>query len=91
MGFRNWVTKNATKVVETTVEQSKQAIGARMENRTDLYFKLARLGLLAVLMWLTGKEAGGYLREESAPKGLPSPTSIVINNYIREDKERSNE
>ena len=93
MGFRNWLTKNASKVVNETVEQSKQNIVTAVGNKTDLYYKLGRIGLLLVLMWLTGKETGGYLQDGSgnSPKNLPQPNSVIINNYIYDDrKERGN-
>lgn len=93
MGFRGWLTKNATKVIENTVEQSKQTLATNVGNKTDLYYKLGRIGLLLVLAWLTGKETSGYLQEERAPKALPSPSTMIVNNYIygHENKERRTE
>lgn len=93
MGFRNWLTKNATKVVNETVEQSKQALATSVGNRTDLYYKLGRIGLLLVLMWLAGKETSGYLKDGRGETNSSStPNTVTINNYIYDDrKERSNQ
>lgn len=91
MSVRGWLTRNASKVIETTVEQSKQTLAANVGSRTDLYYKLGRIGLLVILAWLTGKEASGYLQQDNnGQKSLPSPTHVTVNNYIYDDrKERS--
>ena len=67
-------------------------LATNVSNRTDLYYKLGRIGLLVVLMWLTGKETGGYLQENAGSKALPPPSHVTVNNYIyTKDKERSND
>lgn len=91
MGFRSWLTRNATQVIENTVEQGKQTLATNVGNKTDLYYKLGRIGLLVVLAWLTGQETRGYLQDSGRQKGLPSPGNVVVNNYIYGDKERSKE
>ena len=91
LSVRGWLTRNASKVIETTVEQSKQTFANNVGTKTDLYYKLGRIGLLVVLAWLTGKEAGGYLQQDSAiQKPSSAPTHVTVNNYIYGDRERSN-
>ena len=84
MVVRKWLTKNATTVVEKAVEQGKQTIAANVGNKTNLYYKFGRLGLLVLLAWLTGKEMSGYLNDGGQQKSLPSPNNVVVNNYIYE-------
>lgn len=85
MGFRNWITKKASKTAETVIKQTKQTIQKNVENEVNLkgnalltVGKLAVLGLIFAIAW---KEGGSATSE---PKSVSTPTSIIINNYMNE-------
>lgn len=80
MGFRGWLTKNATTVIEKTVEQGKETLSKTVTDKSNLYYTIGRLGLLALLAWLTGKEVNGYLGD--GQKQLPQSSNVTVNNYI---------
>lgn len=88
MGFRNWITKKASKTAETVIEQTKETIQKNVENKVNLkgnalltVGKLALLGLIFAIAWKEGGDTAG----EDRP--LQIPTSIVINNYMNERRQ----
>lgn len=82
MGFRNWITKNASKTAESVIIQTKEtlqkSVEAKVTDKGNALFTLGKLALLGLIFLLTAKEVSDE-RETPAP---PQPTSITINNYI---------
>ena len=87
MGFRNWLTKNASKTAETVITQTKETLQKSAEtnivNKGNALFTLGKLALLGLIFVLTLKEAGEIEKE---PVKQQLPASIVINNYMNERK-----
>lgn len=92
MGFRNWVTKNASKTAENVIEQTKSKMQTKanlqIANKGAAFETIGKLGLLVLLAWLTGKELSGYSSEAPQKGNSSLPGQITINNYIHE-QERS--
>lgn len=92
MGIRQWITKNAAKTAEVVVEQTKDNLQKTMQanvvHKGDVMFTIGKLALLGVLMWLSGKEISEYSKRgpDQAHIANPVPTTININNYIRENE-----
>jgi len=79
--IRDWITKKATKTIETTVvEPAKKAIAKSAETGSDWLTKLLRLGIVGFLTLLAFREDPRGMQE----KRLPENTSVVVNNYIYE-------
>lgn len=82
MGFRNWITKNASKTAESVIIQTKETLQKSVETKVtdkgNALFTLGKLALLGLIFLLTAKEVSDD-REPAAPQ---QPTSITINNYI---------
>jgi hypothetical protein len=95
MGFRNWITKNASKTAETVIVQTKEAIQnkaiRKIASKSNIYVTLSKVGILGLLLWLTGKEAkdGIANRNEVNNTRLPNPNTITINNYIHENRKET--
>lgn len=92
MSIRHWVTKKTAKAAEVVAETTKatlqKTVRAKVTAKSDLYFTLGKLGLLGLLLYLSGKEIKKAGEQAETKHTSPGPTHITINNYIHE-KERN--
>ena len=94
MGFRHWITRNATKTAEAVVEKTKEAFQEKAISRVTanghIYTTIGKLVSMGTLILLAFREARGYSEPRTpAAERNSTPNTITINNYIREPgKER---
>lgn len=95
MGFRKWLTRNATKTAETVVVQTKEKLQQSMEtrvvNKGNAAFTIGKLVLLGVIFVIAGKDVAKTYDRSDIPiypvryvpqrEKLPN---ITINNYMNE-------
>ena len=93
MGFRNWMTKKASTTADIIVEQTKGAIRKSVSKdivtRGNVLATLGRIGVILLTGLLVAKEVKDTVHEEKDKTQLP--TTININNYIYDSKERGND
>lgn len=83
--FRNWFVKKAGKTIEAAVEPAKAAIQKSVETKSDWMAKLLRLGIVGFLTLLAFREEPRSVKD----RGLPESTSVVVNNYIYERRQKN--
>lgn len=86
--FDKTMTKIAAKMgknVKTAIEPIHTEIKKTVDNRVDLYSKLAKLG---VLIFVFVDVMRRVTNSDDGPSNVTTPSSIIINNYInRKDDE----
>ena len=88
MGFRNWLTKKASKTAETVIVQVKENMQKSMESdvirKGNAAFVIGKLVVLGIIFAITSKELSDQI---NIPDKLPertTPPNIIINNYMNE-------
>lgn len=89
MGFRHWITKNASKTAEAVVVQTKEAFQKKALNRIssngNVYATIGRLLSVGLLVFMTLRElALGDDEKRRQIDATAQPNTITINNYIHE-------
>lgn len=86
MGFRNWLTKNASKTAETVIVKTKENLQKNVEvnvvKKGNAMFTIGKLVLLGVIFALTFKDNEVHIPDHLEPAAkIPN---ITINNYMNE-------
>jgi len=95
MIFRKILTRKAAEVVESVAEPAKKVVNDHIENvkkavgdRSDWGAKLAKFGIGLVMLLFTFKES--QMESPKQPSLPAMPSTITINNYVNDKRERSN-
>lgn len=87
MAIRQWFTKKAVKTAENVVEQTKNNLTTKVAKKGEAWFTIGKLVFLAAIVWDTFRS--GRSDNYSAVNHPTMPTTININNYIRENERSS--
>ena len=92
MGFRNWLTKNASKTAETVIVQAKENMQKNIETNVikkgNALFTIGKLVVLGIIFVLASKD-GDSLDNLKLPESTQKMPNITINNYMNERRQEN--
>lgn len=92
MSFRNWITRKASETAEVMVTQTKEVIQKKtishMATKSNVIVMLGRIGILGLMVWLTGKSTSDIAKDAN-PGTRPQIPNITINNYVNDNGKES--